>query len=71
MQRMWDYFKNELNIAMGCESFRGRALPPYRVADDLFPIVFVTLIAPTWQAAGVPINVARELMGAYDISVII
>lgn len=69
MQRMWDYFKNELNIAMGCESFRGRAVPPYRVADDLVPYCLRHTYCTDLQAAGVPINVARELMGHTDISV--
>ncbi|MGN0710792.1 MAG: site-specific integrase [Anaerovoracaceae bacterium] len=63
MQRMWDYFKNEMNIAMGCKTRKGRALPPYWVADDLVPYCFRHTFCTDLQDAGVPINVAKDLMG--------
>lgn len=69
MQRMWDYFKNEMNIVMGCKVHKGRALPPYWVADDLVPYCFRHTFCTDLQDAGVPINVAKDLMGHSDISI--
>lgn len=68
MQRMWEYFKRDLNIEMGCRAFRGQPIPPLRVAEDLVPYCFRHTFCTDLQAAGVPINVARELMGHSDIS---
>ena len=69
MQRMWQSFKNDLNIEMGCLVVNGKALPPYKVAPDLVPYCFRHTYCTDLQAAGVPINVAKELMGHSDISV--
>lgn len=68
-QRMWESFKNDLNIQMGCESYKGKAVPPFRVAPDLVPYVLRHTYCTDLQAAGVPINVAKELMGHSDISI--
>lgn len=69
MRKMWISFRNALNVDMGCSTFRGRPVPPYRVADDLVPYCLRHTFCTDLQAAGVPINVARELMGHTDISV--
>lgn len=66
---LWKQFKNDLNIGMGCDQKDGHALPPYRVADDLVLYCFRHTYCTDLQDAGVPINVARELMGHSDISV--
>jgi integrase len=54
---------------MGCKTFRGALVPPYPVADDLVPYCLRHTYCTDLQAAGIPINVARELMGHSDISV--
>lgn len=54
---------------MGCRTRKGRALPPYWVADDLVPYCFRHTFCTDLQDAGVPINVARDLMGHSDISI--
>ena len=70
MQRQWDYFKNEMNLAMGCEaSPKGRALPPYRVAEDLVPYCLRHTYCTDLRDAGVDITVARVLMGHSSISI--
>lgn len=69
MQRMWQYFKRDLNIEMGCKAFRGQPIPPLRVAEDLVPYCLRHTYCTDLQSAGVPINVARELMGHSDISI--
>lgn len=54
---------------MGCETFRGEVIPPYRVADDLTPYCLRHTYCTDLQTAGIPINIAKEWMGHSDISV--
>ena len=65
----WQSFKNDLNILMGCKSINGKAISPYRVADDLVLYCYRHTYCTDLQDAGVPINVARELMGHADIAI--
>lgn len=68
MKQLWESFKYQLNIEMGCKTFKGGLIPPYPVAEDLVPYCLRHTYCTDLQAAGVPINVARELMGHEDIS---
>jgi integrase len=77
---MWLSFRRDLNIAMGCKVFRNEVMPVnqtavkngakpiYKVAEDLVPYCMRHTYCTDLQAAGVPINVAKELMGHSDIS---
>lgn len=69
MQKMWKSFKNAMNIEMGCQSEKGIALPPYRVADDLVPYCLRHTYCTDLRDAGVDITVARVLMGHSSISI--
>ncbi len=69
IKQQWKSFSHQLNIEMGCKTFRGALVPPYPVADDLVPYCLRHTYCTDLQAAGVPINVARELMGHSDISI--
>lgn len=69
MKQQWQSFKRQLNIEMGCRTYKGALVPPYPVADDLVPYCLRHTYCTDLQAAGVPINVARELMGHSDISI--
>lgn len=69
MQRMFRVYKNEMNKAAGCKTFRGQVLPPFAVGDDLTLYCYRHTYGTDLQAAGVPINVAKELMGHENISV--
>ena len=69
LKQQWSSFRRQLNIEMGCQTFRGELVPPYPVADDLVPYCLRHTYCTDLQAAGVPINVARELMGHSDISI--
>lgn len=68
MQRMFRVFKNEMNKAAGCRVFRNQVLPPYAVGDDLTLYCYRHTYGTDLQAAGVPINVAKELMGHENIA---
>ncbi|MDF3000564.1 MAG: hypothetical protein K0Q48_683 [Bacillota bacterium] len=69
MRTRWRSFKREMNIEMGCKTFKNAVVPPYRVADDLVPYCLRHTYCTDLQDAGVPINVAKELMGHSDISI--
>ena len=68
---MWKDFKKAMNIEAGCEVDRRlhRIIPPYRISDDLTLYCYRHTYCTNLQAAGVPINVARELMGHESIAV--
>jgi integrase len=69
-KRMWESITKDMHIAMGGNTDYGklkRILPPYVVADDLVPYCLRHTFCTDLQSAGVPINVARELMGHSSI----
>lgn len=68
MARWWRTFKNAMNVELGCKVYRNKVVPPYRVAPDLTPYCLRHTFCTDLQSAGVPINVAKELMGHSDIS---
>jgi integrase len=63
----WNGIVRAMNIEMGCKVFRNEVLPPYAVADDFVPYNLRHTFCTDLQAAGVPINVAKELMGHSSI----
>lgn len=66
--RMWKSFKKAMHIEMGGKTYRDQVIPPYMVADDLCPYCLRHTFCTDLQDAGVPINVAKDLMGHSDIS---
>ena len=69
IRQMWGSFVRRLNISMGCKTFKGQVVPPYRVADDLVMYCLRHTYCTDLQSHGVPINLAREYMGHEDIKV--
>lgn len=69
MRTRWRSFKRAMNIEMGCKVFNNEVLKPYRVADDLVPYCLRHTYCTDLQDAGVPINIAKELMGHSDIGI--
>lgn len=63
MRGMWNSITRAMNIAMGCHVFRNALVPPYPLAEDLTPYCLRHTFCTDLQDAGVPINVAKELMG--------
>jgi integrase len=68
MARMWNSFKRELNITNGATLERNQIIIA-AIADDLVPYCLRHTYGTDLQSAGVPINVAKYLMGHSDISV--
>ena len=63
----WHNFKREMDISNGAKVYRNQIIKS-TLAEDLEPYLRHTFCTDC-QAAGVPLNVAKELMGHSDISV--
>lgn len=68
MQRIWKSFVRALDIEMGATVYRNKIIES-KVAPDLTAYCLRHTFCTDLERAGVPINVAKELMGHSDISV--
>ncbi len=66
--KAWASFVRAMDIAMGAKVYRNQ-IKVSLVAPDLCPYCLRHTYCTNLEAAGVPINVARHLMGHSDISV--
>lgn len=64
--RMWRSFKRDLDIYMGAEVYRNKIIVS-KVAPDLTPYCLRHTFCTDLEIAGVPLNVAKALMGHSDI----
>lgn len=66
IRRLWTGFRRELDIYMGAQTYRNQIVKSV-VAEDLVPYCLRHTFCTDLQSAGVPMNVAKELMGHADI----
>jgi len=67
MRCLWNNFRRELDIAMGAKLYRNK-IEISAVASDLVPYCLRHTYGTDLQDAGVPINIAKYLMGHSDIA---
>ena len=67
MQSLWNGFVRRLDISLGAELYRNKIIKS-KVAVDLVPYCLRHAYGTDLQAAGVPLNVAKYLMGHADIT---
>lgn len=67
MNGLWNNFKRELDLLMGAKLYRNQ-IKISVVAPDLVPYCLRHTYCTDLQDAGVPINIAKYLMGHSDIS---
>lgn len=67
LQRLWGSILRAMDIAMGAEVYRNQIVRSV-VAADLVPYCLRHTFCTDLQKAGVPINIAKELMGHADIA---
>jgi integrase len=67
-RRMWSALTRDMNIWMGCRVFRNALVPPLPLAADVTPYSLRHTYATDLQTAGVPVNVAKVLLGHEDVS---
>ena len=68
-RRMWDSVRRDMNIAMGCQMYRNKLIPPYPLADDFTLYNLRHTYCTDLEKKGVPINIASRLMGHSSISI--
>ena len=66
--RMWNSIKREMDILAGAKLYRNKIIES-KIADDLDLYCLRHTYCTDLQTAGVPINIARELMGHSSIEV--
>lgn len=66
LRRLWTGFKRALDIYMGAEVKRNKITKSV-LSDDLVPYCFRHTFCTDLEKAGVPLNVAKEIMGHSDI----
>ena len=64
----WSVFKRELNIALGCKTYRNKLIPPYPLANDIVQYCLRHTYCTNLAKKGVDIRTAQKLMGHSDIS---
>jgi site-specific recombinase XerD len=65
---MWNSIKKALNLFKGCKLYNQAVAPPLWTAPDLVPYCMRHTYATDLQDAGVPINIAKYLLGHEDIA---
>jgi integrase len=68
MDCLWNNFKRDLDISNGAVVYRNQIIES-TLADDLVPYCLRHTYGTDLQDAGVPLNVAKYLMGHSDIGV--
>lgn len=68
-KKMWKNIKREMNIEMGCKVFRNQLVPPLPLADDFKMYNLRHTYCTDLEKKGVPINIARQLMGHESIEI--
>lgn len=66
LRRLWTGFKRDLDIFMGAETKQNKIIKSV-LSPDLTPYCLRHTFCTDLQKAGVPINIAKELMGHSDI----
>lgn len=61
--------KRELNLSMGCRTYRNALVPPYPLADDFEPYCLRHTYCTDLCKAGVDVRTAQRLMGHATISI--
>ena len=68
-RRMWDSVRREMNLAMGCRTYRNKLVPPYPLADDFALYNLRHTYCTDLEKMGVPINIASRFMGHANIGI--
>lgn len=67
--RLYEHLRRDMNISMGCKTYRNALIPPYPLADDFVPYCFRHTYCTDLCKAGIDVRTAQRLMGHANISV--
>ena len=66
-KRLTDSLRRELNLSMGCRTYRNQLVPPFPLAEDFTPYMLRHTFCTDLQKMGVDVRAASKLMGHADI----
>ncbi len=64
-----DRLKRELNLSMGCKTYRNALIPPYPLSEDFNPYCLRHTYCTDLCRAGVDVRTAQKLMGHSSITI--
>lgn len=67
--RLYEHLRRDMNISMGCKTYRNALLPPYPLADDFVPYCFRHTYCTDLCKAKIDVRTAQKLMGHANISI--
>lgn len=67
--RLCAHLKRDMNISMGCKTYRNALIPPFPLADDFVPYCLRHTYCTDLCKAGIDVRIAQKLMGHANISV--
>ena len=67
--RLVAHLKRDLNISMGCKTYRNALIPPFPLADDFVPYCLRHTYCTDLCRAGIDVRTAQKLMGHANISI--
>ena len=67
--RLCAHLKRDMNISMGCKTYRNALVPPLLLAEDFVPYCFRHTYCTDLCKSGVDVRTAQRLMGHANISI--
>lgn len=67
--RLYKHLIRDMNISMGCKTYRNALVPPLPMADDFVPYCFRHTYCTDLCKAGIDVRTAQKLMGHANISI--
>ena len=67
--RLYTHLKKDMNISMGCKTYRNALVPPLPLAEDFVPYCFRHTYCTDLCKSNVDVRTAQRLMGHANISI--
>ena len=67
--RLYEHLRRDMNISMGCKTYRNALVPPLLLAEDFVPYCFRHTYCTDLCKSGVDVRTAQRLMGHANISI--
>ena len=67
--RLYEHLRRDMNISMGCKTYRNALIPPLPLAEDFVPYCFRHTYCTDLCKSNVDVRTAKRLMGHANISI--
>ena len=67
--RLYEHLKRDMNISMGCKTYRNALVPPFPLDDDFVPYCLRHTYCTDLCKADIDVRTAQKLMGHANISI--